>query len=194
MPYTKPNPHPDLWAIWAGRDDDTTEDYDLSHETTSILWDNVPDLSGVPTWNALRPICGCAAPNRSRDQITGDMLSIWPFYAEVEPGDWVYLPMRYPEDRDKREFSLGVVKSLPNGGGYHYDPKRPSGWHYRGCLWVYKRLPERLLKDAGFAPFDVFHKSKTVTPITPAEFPGGVRSLLDAIAVYQSQKESVRVR
>lgn len=166
-----------FWGIWAGEHDETAE-LDLREGTTSVLWDEVPNLTTFSTQSALTDaLCRTVYPQYSQQVNANFAWSLWALYKRVQPGHFVAMPL-HDNYRGERHFSLGVVV-----GEYRYQPQR-MGMHSHRVIWLYKRVPRSIL------PHDVDAAISGHGPsVTPIYVQDAVELTLLAIERYVTEQE-----
>lgn len=166
-----------FWGIWTGHHDETAE-LDLRVGTTSVFWDEVPNLATFPTQPALTDaLCRTVYPQHSPQTNASFAWSLWALYKRVQPGHFVAMPL-HDNDGGERHFSLGVVV-----GEYRYQPQR-MGMHNRRVIWLYKRVPRSILsRDVDEA---ISGHGPSVTPIYVED---AVKLTLLAIEKYLTGQE-----
>lgn len=165
-----------IWSIWAGEEPESTESYDLGMGTTSVLWDNVADLSAATSERDVSRLVEQAMPgNPGNGNFTG---SLWAFKARINTYDFVVMPMR----GDK--FSVGVVL-----GNYAYDRiGRQRAFHHRRAQWLYTHMPRAILPDDLRA---AIAGRATVTALFPDRAPHAAARILAACAAHLASQRTL---
>jgi predicted Mrr-cat superfamily restriction endonuclease len=172
-----------LHIVWPGRLGETTEAYDLAHGTTSILWDQLPDLRTFTHPDHIADRLTSPTYNRRRAgaDADADAGSIWRFYDEIQPGDWIIMPKQlYPD-----HFAYGLVCPASEGGAYTFNPRRPAGWHTRGVLWGFTHVPNTVLAPVMTEQY--LRMEPTVRRVLHS--PDGAHTILLACQEYRLQQE-----
>lgn len=74
-----------IWSVWAGDKGESTETYDLGMGTTSVLWDEVADLTYVANEKEVSALVEHAYPgNPGNPSFTG---SLWTFKERIQTYD-----------------------------------------------------------------------------------------------------------
>lgn len=161
----------DLYSVWPGHAQETTEQLDLADGVSSIQWEDVPDLKA---FSSRREIEAWMLENsrdyRGRDECVTASSILWRFANKIEVGDFIVMPMR---ESGGTHFSLGLVI-----GNYRYDADRPAGKHNRRVQWLYTRLPRSVLT------VPIGGHGATVTPLYELTS----RQALQACATYSEQQ------
>ena len=147
-------------------------------DTTSVYWEQVPNLTTFPTQQALTDaLCATVYPDASRPANANIARSLWAFYRLIKPGHFVAMPL-HDGHKGTRHFSLGVVV-----GGYSYQPQR-MGVHNRRVVWLYKHLPRSILLP------DVDEAISGHGPsVTPIYVDNAIELTLLAIEKYLTEQE-----
>jgi predicted Mrr-cat superfamily restriction endonuclease len=140
-PHATQFPEPQVWEVWPGRDDDTTEQLDLKEQTTSMAWDNAPDPTPFATRDAFKAELKRLIPGESERWYGKLAYQVWAFAYDIVPGHYILMPMRKRDAAGHLLFSFGVVTDT-----YEHKPERKDGMHIHKIRWLYTHIPRDVIK------------------------------------------------
>jgi len=124
---------PQAWMIRAGEGGHVIEAF--LQGFAAIGWEEVGDLSGAPTREAIRALYAKAYPDSKPGKAANAIAMIFKFRSTLQPGHRV---VSY--DPAKREYLVGTVD-----GDYFYNPKQITGYpHLRRVKWDGRVSRDRL--------------------------------------------------
>ncbi|MER6946514.1 CBS domain-containing protein [Nonomuraea sp. NPDC000554] len=125
---------PAAWVVRGGQDGEV-EARALREGMTLISWFELGDLSAYPTKEQLRAAAVREYPNWSPGHVVSQT---WGFAREMEPGDFVVMPLK----TEPGKVAIGRV-----AGRYEYRPAEDQEFpHVRAVEWLTKRLTRDQLK------------------------------------------------
>ncbi|TWG08730.1 restriction system protein [Saccharopolyspora dendranthemae] len=123
---------PAAWLVRGGRHGER-EEQALSRGLAIAGWDEVGDLSALPTKGALRQRISSCYPTASKAKVANWTGQLWRFRAEMELDDYVVLPLKTRPG----QLAIGRVS-----GPYRFDADAAPGYqHLRPVDWIRKDVP-----------------------------------------------------
>lgn len=116
-----------VWLVRAGSHGEYESKF-IAEGRIYVTWDLLDvDLSKLPDQAALRDVIADRYPDEKPKAIMNWASQVWPFVADMKPGDLVILPLK-----SRRTIQVGEV-----AGGYHYNPDGPQPYyHWRSVKWI----------------------------------------------------------
>jgi len=120
-----------VWLVRAGRAGER-EEFALEKGIAAIGWDEVPDMSTVPSRDALDAVLRETYPQASPQRLANHLGQLWAFRERIQEGDLVVLPLKH-----RAAIAIGRVT-----GPYSYRSDFPLGArHTRPVEWIRQDLP-----------------------------------------------------
>jgi restriction system protein len=126
------------WLVRGGRAGERDQ-WALDNSIAGIGFHEVPDISGVPTWDEMKEFAREHIPAVSPQAATNYAAQLWAFKERISVGDTVVLPIK-----NTPYIAIGRVK-----GEYKYDAKNsdPSRRHTRAVEWTRTDVPRIALRQ-----------------------------------------------
>lgn len=111
---------PRAWLVRAGSHGEYG-DYALNHGVVVVGWEDLGDLSGISTREALQEKLEETYTDAGYRRLVNWAGQLWTFLHRIQPGDFVVLPLK-----SRPVLAVGRVT-----GGYAYVPHAPAGARHR---------------------------------------------------------------
>lgn len=130
-----------LWLIRAGKhgEDENTA---LNKGLAIIGWHEMPDVSGVESYEAMKQKHFEVYPNMSPRAVTNNAAQLWAFTKRINKGDLVVLPLK-----TRSTIAIGEIV-----GDYQYL----DGRHVRKVNWIKEDLPRNIFGQDLLYSFGAF--------------------------------------
>lgn len=157
-----------VWIVRAGREGEA-EDFALKNGIAVIGWGHaVGDLTNVHSREKLRELMQeHYQATRTGRQIGSRVGKIWAFRHDIEPGDFIVLPLK---SRKGHPIAIGTCR-----GAYRYEPTNSEDTrHTRPVEWIREDIPRQAFEDLS-ASFD---RQGTVYQINDDRVEERIRAIL----------------
>jgi restriction system protein len=120
-----------VWLVRAGSHGER-EELALEQSLAVIGWEELPDLSGVKSREALEALCHEVYPDQKLNTIRNWVGQVWAFLGRISEGDLVALPL-------KKQSAIAIGRVT---GPYRYRPDLPeNARHTRTVKWLRPDIP-----------------------------------------------------
>jgi restriction system protein len=120
-----------VWMVRAGKYGER-EQTALEKGVVTIGWNELPDLSTVPSREALADVYRQLRPDAPSGQVANQVGQVWAFRSRIQPGDLAVLPLK-----TRSAIAVGKV-----AGPYQYTTDLGEGVHHvRRVEWLRTDLP-----------------------------------------------------
>lgn len=119
-----------VWLVRAGRSGER-ESLALEQGLSIIGWEELPDLSGVASREALAELVSITYPDASKGRLANWVGQLWAFRERMQEGDLVVLPLK-----QQAAIAIGSV-----AGPYRYRSDLGEIHHTRATTWLRTDIP-----------------------------------------------------
>ena len=127
-----------VWVVRAGNRGQS-EDFNFERGRATIGWEEIGDLSGCSSREAVRHLVDQAYPGDNPQRLAVYTGQLWAFRQGVQPGDLVVMPLKTKP---------GYLAFGRCTGGYAYDSAAPSDRrHFLAVDWQPEPVSRAVLKD-----------------------------------------------
>jgi restriction system protein len=121
-----------LWMVRIGKHGEHEQRF-LQTNRIYVTWTHLNhDLRKLKSKEDLRHLLRHTHPHFAPKKVINHSGQIWPFIAEMKPGDWVIIP-------SKQKSALHIAEIT---GDYTYEPDAPEPYyHWRTVKWVATDIP-----------------------------------------------------